>query len=326
MVNSIKKKKTMLKSGLVRGDPKNFAKYIQFPNGYPKMIVELGVARGGTTAMGKVLGCSTSFDAYGEDILRNAVAYPQDQGREPVTIQMPGENSCVFLKETYGPATKSMIAHYPLKALQLAAERAGISEKEFIQKTQVLAITKDPLAIYNGWLKYWILTKNHLTSLDEAFKEFGELSLTNLVTAYNCFSETIFNAIDQGLRTTVVVGEMFDNPPQGVEGVIQQICDKLDIEFTHDMVMFKDSKKKRKIDLYPVTIDTKYKGLHKEIDNLGFRYFPPNYKYSSEILPSLQGAGLVNSYVDLHYLAEQTFGQVDLPSYITKVDLDNQKD
>jgi len=297
-------------------NPENLAKYIQFPNGYPKMIIEIGVARGGTTAMSKVLACSPSFDAFGEDILRNAITYPKDQGRDPISIQMPGENNHVFLKETYGPSTESMISYYPLLVWQLAAERAGISEKEFIQKTRVLGVTRDPLAIYNGWLKYWTIIKG-LTSIDEAFEKFGQLSLTNLIAAYNCFSGTVLSALDQGLETNVVVAKMFENSAQGVEGVIQKICDKIGIEFTHDMVMFQDSKKEQKIDLYPVSVDSKYKGLHKQIDDRGFRYLPPNYNYSDEILPSLQKAGLMQCYRVLHHIAEHTFGQVGLPSYMT---------
>lgn len=300
--------------------PEDFAQYVEFPNGYPHIIVELGVARGGTTAMSHVLRCSPSFDAYGEDILRNAIAYPQLQGRDPVTLQMPGKDSYVILKETYGPATESMIAHFPLKVLQVAAKHAGISKKEFLQKTQVLAITKEPLATYNGWLKYWTITKNHLTSREQAFEELGELSMTNLIAAYNCLFETVQDAVKQGLKTTVIDINMFENPNPSIDGVIKRICERLGIEFTHDMVMFKDAKKTIKRDIYPVTIDAKYQGLHKELDKLGFRYFPPNYQYSSEVLPSLEKAGLIQRFLELHHIAEQTFGPINLPIYLTKND------
>lgn len=295
--------------------PKDFAKYIQFPNGYPNVILTLGVGRGGTTAMSKVLSCSPSFDAFGEDILRNAIAYPTDQDEEPVTIQMPGNGQSVFLKETYGPITPSMIVHYPIRVLQLAAKRTGISEAEFIKKTHVLGITRDPLAIYNGWLKYWMITKDPKT-IDEAFKKYGQLALTNLIAANNCFLETIISAQSQGIDTSMVVMKVFEHPDGGVENVIQKICDRLEIEFTPSMVMFQDIKKKQKMDLYPVSVDEKYKGIHKEIDNKGFRYILPNHKDTYNILPSLEEAGLIQSYKRLNQMSEGIFGKIALPNYM----------
>lgn len=300
---------------LPSSSPENFARYIEFPRGLPRMTVGIGVARGGTTAMGQVLGCSPSFTAYGEDALRNAIAYPQGQGREPDTIQMPGEGDHVFLKETYGPATESMVAHYPIDAWRLAARRAGISDEEFNAKTSVLGITRDPLAIYNGWLKYWALTKD-LPSIDEAYEQFGDLSLTNLAAAYDCFTDTVLKSRSEGLNTKVVVAKMFENPAEGVEGVFQKISDELGIEFTPGMVMFRDPNKAQKRDIYPVTVDAKYRGLHEDIDDRGFRYLPPKYKYSGEVLPSLRDAGLIEAYKSVNSMAKATFGHIDLPSYM----------
>ncbi len=295
--------------------PEDYAKYIHFPNGYPNMIITLGVGRGGTTAMSKVLSCSSSFDAFGEDVLRNAIAYPTDQGKEPITIQMPGNGKSVFLKETYGPITPSMIVHYPTRVLQLAAEHAGVSEAEFIKKTKILGITRDPLAIYNGWLKYWMITRDPKT-LDEAYKKYGQLALKNLIAAYNCFLGTIISAQDQGIDTSMVVMKVFEHPDGGVENVIQKICNRLEIEFNPSMVMFQDIAKKQKTDLYPVSVDKKYKGIHKEIDNKGFRYILPNHDDTYKVLHSLNEAGVIKSYKQLNQMSERIFGKIALPSYI----------
>lgn len=295
--------------------PENFAQYIQFPHGYPHTIVEIGVARGGTTAMSQVLACSPSFDAFGEDMLRNAIAYRRNRGEEPVTINMPGEDARIILKETYGPATESMVSHYPIRALRIAALRSGISEDEFTRKTQVLAVTRDPLAIYNGWLKYWTIARGAST-IEEAYEEFGKLSLINLSEAYSCLAETVEEANNQGLQTTVVTTGVFKNPAQRIQGVFRAICEKLGIEYTDDMILFRDPEKDRKIDIYPVTVDAKYVGLHEDIDNKGFRYFPPSYRYTAEVLPALREAGLVQQYQVLHQLSEADFGKIEVPDYI----------
>ena len=294
--------------------PEDFARYISYPNGYPQTMLEVGVARGGTTAMSQVLACSPSFDGYGEDMLRNAIAYPLNRGEDPVLIQMPGEGHHIILKETYGPATESMIGHYPLKALQLAADRNGISKEEFRANTQLLAVTRDPLAIYNGWLKYWTIVRD-VATIEEAYDEFGELSLVNLVEAYNCLTETVLNAGDDGIKKTVVITSMFENPPQGIQEAMGSICERLGVEFSADMIMFNDPKRDQKINIHPVTIDSKYVGLHEDIDNKGFRYFPPNYKYSTEVLPVLQKAGLLDQYQILHDIAEDAFGKIGRPSF-----------
>ena len=294
--------------------PEDFAEYIEFPQGYPNTVVEIGVARGGTTAMSQVLACSPSFDGYGEDMLRNAVAYRRNRGEDPDRIQMLGEGTQIILKETYGPATESMVSHYPIRALQLAAQRAGISDEEFTQKTQVLAVTRDPLAIYNGWLKYWTIARD-VTTIEEAYSEFGELSLVNLAEAFSCLTETVLSAKQQGFKTTVVTTEMFENPTHGIYGAMRLICERLGIEFNEEMILFQDPKKEEKIDIYPVTVDQKYSGLHEDIDKKGFRYFPPNYRYRNEVMTALRETGMLVQYQTLHKLAEETFGEVKLPDY-----------
>lgn len=301
--------------------PDDFAQYIEFSNGYPHTLIEVGVARGGTTAMSQVLACSSSFDAYGEDMLRNAVAYRLREGAEPDMIRMPGEDSHIILKETYGPATESMVSHYPLKVLQLAAEHAGVTKDTFLKKTQLLAVTRDPLAIYNAWLKYWTIAKS-VPTIEDAHELFGNISLTNLVEAYNCLTETVLTARSEGIKTTVIVTEMFKNPSQGIQGAIKAICQRLGVEFNNEMIIFQDRKKDQKRDIYPVTVDAKYIGLHEDIGANGFRYFAPSYRFTDEILPILRDASLLSQYQLLHHMAEDTFDTINLPYYL-KDDFEN---
>ncbi len=203
-----------------------------------------------------------------------------------------------------------MIEHFPTVVYEHACRRYKLSVNELKNRTRIIAVTRDPLAIFNGWLKYYGIKYN---TKDKYPYEYAEKALADLVLAYNIFTNTIMDSIDRGYKVHGIVAELFSG--NDLFATFEKMTNRIGIKMDLSVINWSVNEVKQSLSNIPVD-DLKYIKLTEGLSDSKFKYVEPIYEHTdSWILNEIKKSDLSRGYFQIHHLCTKDFGDISIPKY-----------